>query len=148
MRYRNNLGYIALGGALMLVGMLAANLTPLTAQKTTGKRITCTELNVIDSEGYIKVRLTDSGVYAFGIPVYVSGKNASGVEMRGGSIIVSGKRGKGRIEMQAYKDGGRLSVFGTKRYGGIPLAVMSVDGDGNGAVNTWDEKGNRLATLK
>ena len=33
MKYREKLGYMALGGLLMLVGMLAANLTPLTAQR-------------------------------------------------------------------------------------------------------------------
>ena len=33
MKYREKLGYIALGGLLMLVGMLAASLTPLTAQR-------------------------------------------------------------------------------------------------------------------
>ena len=49
--------------------------------------------------------------------------------------------------MQADKDGGRISVFGTNNYNS-PGAVISVDKDGAGTVNTWDEKGNRLATLK
>ena len=35
MKYTEKLGYIALGGFLMLVGMLASNLTLLTAQRET-----------------------------------------------------------------------------------------------------------------
>ena len=51
MKYREKLGYMALGGLLMLVGMLAANLTPLTAQRDSFGEITCTGLRVVDSEG-------------------------------------------------------------------------------------------------
>ena len=50
MKYREKRGYMALGGLLMLVGMLAANLTPLTAQRDSFGEITCTGLKVVDSE--------------------------------------------------------------------------------------------------
>ena len=55
MKYRENLGYVALGGFLMLIGMLAAgSLSPLGAKKeaedmNVGK-LTCSSLKVVDGE--------------------------------------------------------------------------------------------------
>ena len=60
MKYREKLGYIALGGLLMLVGMLAASLTPLTAQRESVGEITCTGLRVVNSEGREKVWLNSN----------------------------------------------------------------------------------------
>ena len=48
MRYREKVGYIALGGLLMLVGMLATNLTPVGARLDNFGIITCEELRVVD----------------------------------------------------------------------------------------------------
>ena len=60
MRYREKVGYIALGGLLMLVGMLAANLTPVGARLDNFGIITCEELRVVDSEGQKMVVLGHS----------------------------------------------------------------------------------------
>ena len=55
MKYREKLGYIALGGFLMLVGMLAAGLTsPIgafnNAPDAVFRTITCEKVRVLDSE--------------------------------------------------------------------------------------------------
>ena len=55
MKYRERLGYIALGGFLMLVGMLAGAFSPLgshdeKADLNVGE-ITCTGLSVVDEDG-------------------------------------------------------------------------------------------------
>ena len=55
-KYREKLGYIALGGVLMLIGMLAAGLfSPLGAQNEVRDAefgtIICRELNVVEANG-------------------------------------------------------------------------------------------------
>ena len=71
MKYREKLGYMALGGLLMLVGMLAANLTPLTAQRDTFGEITCTGLKVVNSHGRAKVWLNSNSI---GGNIYIYGE--------------------------------------------------------------------------
>ena len=129
-KYREKLGYSALGGLLMLVGMLAANLTPLTAQRDSFGEITCTGLKVVDSEGNQRVRLTgypDGGIVAAcdsngnlrtslvgfeeGGKIFVMGHGGEervtiGVDENGGQIVVHHKDGKSRVAMWSAKDGG------------------------------------------
>ena len=169
MKYREKLGYMALGGLLMLVGMLAANLTPLTAQRDTFGEITCTGLKVVDSEGNQRVRLTgypDGGIVAAcdsngnlrtslvgfeeGGKIFVMGHGGEervtiGVDENGGQIVVHHKDGKSRVAMWSAKDGGQLVVYGKDDK---PRADMGVNKHGKGEISTWGKKGNRLATLK
>ena len=51
MNFRQKLAYTALGGGLMLIGMLLTTITPLTAQKDVFGDITCSSLTVVDKEG-------------------------------------------------------------------------------------------------
>ena len=51
MNFRQKLVYTALGGGLMLIGMLLTTITPLTAQKDVFGDITCSSLTVVDKEG-------------------------------------------------------------------------------------------------
>ena len=169
MKYREKLGYSALGGLLMLVGMLAANLTPLTAQRDSFGEITCTGLKVVDSEGNQRVRLTgypDGGIVAAcdsngnlrtslvgfeeGGKIFVMGHGGEervtiGVDENGGQIVVHHKDGKSRVAMWSAKDGGQLVVYGND---GKPRGDIGVNEYGKGEISTWDRKGNRLATLK
>ena len=48
MNFRQKLAYTALGGGLMLVGMLFSSISPLTAQKDVFGEITCSNLTVVD----------------------------------------------------------------------------------------------------
>ena len=128
MKYREKLGYIALGGFLMLVGMLAAGLTSPSgafnnAPDAVFGTITCREIKVVDAEGEL------------------------GAEMRGdeygkgGVVRVYSKDGKTGASMRIYEHGGAVSVFG-----GISGASMGVNEYGNGEVTTTDKNG-KLATL-
>ena len=94
MKYREKLGYIALGGFLMLVGMLAAGLTSPSgafnnAPDAVFGTITCREIKVVDAEGEL------------------------GAEMRGdeygkgGVVRVYSKDGKTGASMVVDEHGGR-----------------------------------------
>ncbi len=136
MKYGERLGYIAVGGLLMLVGMLAANLTPLTAQRDSFGEITCTGLRVVDSEGNQRVSLMgypEGGIVAAcdsngnlrtslvgfeeGGKIVVSKKNLEecvtiGINENGGQIVIFDKDGKDRVAMWSTKDGGQFVVYG------------------------------------
>ena len=58
MNFRQKLIYTALGGGLMLVGMLLTTITPLTAQKDVFGDITCSSLTVVDTDGIERIRLS------------------------------------------------------------------------------------------
>ena len=169
MKFSEKLGYVALGGLLMLAGMLAANLTPLTAQRDSFGEITCTGLRVVDSEGKQRVGLMASpegGLVAAcdtngnprtmlvgfkgGGKIFVMGHGREehvtiGVDENGGQIVVHHKDGKSRVAMWSAKDGGQLVVYGKD---GKPRGDIGVNAYGNGEISTWDRKGNQLATLK
>ena len=125
MKYREKLGYIALGGFLMLVGMLAAGvMLPLGAQSARvdmdfGK-ITCTKLAVVDADGKEGVSLSNS--------------------RRGGEIFVRGKHSY--VWVANNEHGGHVGVLG-KDGSGVQLSndehggVVEVHSRGTGA---WDTK--------
>ena len=126
MKYTEKLGYIALGGFLMLVGMLASNLTLLTAQRETFGEITCTGLKVVDSNRMPTVVLS--------------------TDLRGGSVRVSSKDAKSlvgrRSAVMSISDrGGLVSVFGK----GESQANMRITRFG-GLVSVWS-KGNPRASV-
>ena len=100
MKLRNKLSYIALGGLLMLIGMLASSvfMPNLFAQRDKFGLIECTELRVLGKDGlpFPKVAL---GVDEHGSGlVSVYGKDATpkvalgvGDEHGSGSVVVTGK---------------------------------------------------------
>ena len=108
MKYREKLGYIALGGFLMLVGMLAAGLSsPIEAVNNPPDAvfgtITCDEVRVRGADGYASVVINS--------------------EEDGGSVGVYGE--KGVAIMTIDKTGGRINVAGHKGD-----ARMSIGGHG------------------
>lgn len=114
MKYREKLGYIALGGFLMLVGMLAAGLfTPLRAQNDLRDAefgtITCREIKVVDADGKIGASMgisEDGGI----VSVIGNGGIASmGVNELGGIVLLFNKDFDGAL-MCADKDGGRVEL--------------------------------------
>ncbi len=139
MKCREKLGYIALGGILMLVGMMTANLTPLTAQKDTFGKITCTGLNVVNPDGTTAVELS---IAKHGGTVAVRGKDgkiaaAMTIEEYGGTVVVSGKDRKSTAGMNINEDGGNVAVSGKQ---GKSTAGMGIT-FGGGAVFVQDRYG-------
>ena len=139
MKYREKLGYIVLGGVLMLVGMLAVNLTPLTAQKDTFGRITCTGLKVVNPDRTTAVELS---IADHGGTVVVRGKDgkiaaAMTIEEYGGTVVVRGKDRKSTAGMNINEDGGNVAVAGKhgKSTAGMGIAF------GGGAVFVQDRYG-------
>ena len=136
MKYREKLGYIALGGFLMLVGMLTAGLfAPLGAQNevrdTEFGTITCRHIDVVDEEGNLRVMLGTIGTKGL---VSVLGKDFRVVaEMNshehGGAVIVRGKGG-GQAEMSGTERGGWIAVSGKEEsvqgQASVPHAVMTL----------------------
>ena len=141
MKYREKLGYIALGGLLMLVGMLAASLTPLETQSEENSNfgeITCTGLKVVDAQGRVRVWLSPGSF--MGGNVFVYGAREDGefvgaglaVGTYGGLISVYG-RAAGCASMGIDEHGGRVFVF--EESGGAPRAAMTINKYGHGAVS-------------
>ena len=101
MQYREKLGYIALGGFLMLVGMLAAGLlSPIGAHIYDSPdaefgKITCREIEVVDSEGYpLAIIGTESGFGGFGY-ISVMGYAANIQALNEGGFCEDGGRYRG-----------------------------------------------------
>ena len=150
MKYREKLGYIALGGALMLVGILAVGLySPLGAQSKIQMdghfgTIFCTHLKVIDTGGKAMV---DLGVDEDGGFVTVRGKDGGGsvgmtIDEDGGLVVVGGKDGVKAAQMAILGNGGSVSVHGKGNTDA--RAAMGVNEYGTGMINTWDKNGYRL----
>lgn len=136
------------------------------------EKVTCRELEVVDSEGNRRVVLSEGvseeGLWGGSVIVYgkdatprarmisaeeggvvgAAGKNRnSGVSMvasEGGGIIMLGDADGVRVGMYCAARGGRVVVEGND---GKNRAIMGVDKHGNGVVRTWGKDGNRLATL-
>ena len=154
----------------MLVGMLAANLTPLTARRDSFGEITCTGLRVVDSEGNQRVSLKgypDGGIVAAcdskgnmrtslvgfeqGGKIFVLGQGRQehvtiGVDGNGGQIVVHHKDGKSRVAMWSAKDGGQLVVYGKD---GKPRGDIGVNAYGQRRNKHLGQRmASRLAILK
>ena len=91
MIFRQKLLYTALGGVLMLVGMLFSSISPLTAQKDVFGDIRCSSLSVVDKDGKDVVQLD--------------------VSEHGGSVSVWGKEGLGLVSLLVNEDGGHVTVI-------------------------------------
>ena len=157
-KYREKLGYIALGGILMLVGMLAARVvSPLGAQTEVRdavfESVTCRRIWVIDEDAKLVVGISGGlgggEITSRGIAVH--GKKGQGgavmtVDEHGGVINVHGEDGSAGVEMRTSEYGGHVGVLGKRDTN--PRVAINVNEFGHGAVGTWDKNGYRLATLR
>ena len=104
MKYREKLGYIALGGFLMLVGMLTAELfSPLGAKNQPDgyfRNVTCTQLTVVAPD-LDETNLDDQ---IAGVVI--------GVDEPGGYVHVKGIDSGFRVALSAKDAGGSVIVFG------------------------------------
>lgn len=125
MKYREKLGYIALGGLLMLVGMIAANLTPLSAHLQADKfgLIQCTELQVVNSEGRMKAVVGYTG--AGGVIDLYGGKENIGDHIKLGindGIVTSSTSSSLWLNSK-----GSSVRIGADRYGKASVSLHSED---------------------
>ncbi len=111
--------------------------------------------------------VAELSVGEYGGTVWLEGNNGEPSAVirstdHGGEVVVSNLSGHTRVVMYAYDDRGFVDVKGLwptvfarleeTKYGGCVSvfsqgerrAVMSVDENGNGVVNTWDKNGNPL----
>ena len=138
--------YAVIGGVVgAVLTMAVCSVMPVGAQNgdTTFGVITCTGLKVVDAEGNPSVTLMD--VLDDGM-VVVNGK-------AGGGVILHVNDHGGRVDVFSKaidNDYGRGDDFSTQidRLHNAIRASMGVNEYGNGAVDTWDKNGYRLATLK
>ena len=146
MNLRQKLLYTGLGGAIMLIGILSANLIPsLTAQKYTFGEITCTGLKVANPEGDVTLEL---GFNELGgrIEVRETTYNSTCVTIkvvpRGGSVAVFGaNNGDGTAFMFIDEHGGHVNVLGQAGTELTGYASMNTDKHGgvfsaSGAANS------------
>ena len=145
MKYREKLGYIALGGVLMLIGMLATGLiSPIRAVNNAPDAmfgtITCEEVRVLGSDGHARV-VINSEEDGGSIGVYgEKGVAIMTIDKTGGRINVAGPRGDARMSIGG--SGGFVAVNDknpTKDRG----ALMGVDKD-DGFVMVNGSKGVRF----
>ena len=151
MRLRNKLSYIALGGLLMLIGMLASSvfMPSLFAQRDKFGDIECTSLTVVDGGDVIILGKDGKlgavlSVNEHGGIVSISGKDGKsgawlGVYEHGGDLAAYDRFGKIRAQLGVTEHGGIVTVFGK----GEGKAGMGINEYGNGAVSTWDKNGYR-----
>ena len=93
------MSYMAFGGVLVFLGMLAALMSPLTAERDKFREIECTRLTVVDADGKTRVIISSSGEHGGSIGVYSKayltdlGAVALSITEHGGRVIVSGNKG-------------------------------------------------------
>ena len=107
MNHKQKLGYMALGAGILALGIIIGQVvTPDIEAQSNGvfDKITCREIQVVDKDGLVGVRL--------------------GSNEHGGGVVVASKEGKSRVTMSTTAPGGRVDVFNNQ---GTPAAIMSVD---------------------
>ena len=119
MELRNKLSNIALGGLLMLIGMLASSaLAPdLFPKKDKFDEIECRSLNVVDAEGNVIVRLA--------------------CESDSGTISIIGNDGLTKAVISATEHGGAVVVLGNAEE---LKASMGINKFGRGVVKAWNDR--------
>ena len=124
--YKQKLAYIALGGVLMLMGMIASSvlMPSLFAQRDNFEHIQCNSLRIVDNEGAPKVWI---------------GGALGRVSLDSGTIIVNGKDSAG-VQIGCDTNGnGIVEIFGK----GNGKATIGINEFGNGSMSTYDKNGNQ-----
>jgi hypothetical protein len=172
MNFREKLCYIALGGALMLVGMLSTHLISpnVTAQQDVLGEIKVTKLTVVnkdgnpvvdlgtheDGNGYVLVtgaviatnKANDGASMLIGGAVVIQNHNNTPVasmgtnEHGGGYVTIYDDNGKSAASMGMTEDGGQVRV--TDKMGGVVLLETDEHG---GAVAIYDHNQNPAILL-
>ena len=132
MKLRNKLSYIALGGLLMLIGMLASNvfMPSLFAKPEYIHEIFCDRLTVVDGgnltlEGGGSIMLRDGG------GIFVLGEKELPVPTRRAALGVD-EHGNGVV-----------GVFD----GILPKVLLTVGEDGSGNVRVWGVDGQQKVLI-
>ena len=149
MNTKQKLGYMVVGGALVVVGMAVAVLlvSPVTAQNDKFDTIQCSRLVVVDADGVVGIVLSMGG---YGGRVDVLGKDdiskvVLDITEQGGTIALRDKDGKLGVSLFNGEYGGRVHVYGKQSNG---AALMHIKEYGGGEVSTWDKNGYKKNRLK
>ena len=147
MNTKERLGYMAIGGILVLVGLCLASVLPLGAQSEDEKfgEITCTRLTVLSPDGNPAVLMHadgEAGAINVWAPDGKSGVRLDIDDEKGGNVYVYGK-GESSVMLGITGNGGFVSVDGQD---GKSAATLSIEEYG-GQVSVRDEDGKRLGAL-
>lgn len=159
METKQKLAYIALGGALVIIGQLLPNIlvSRVVAQgKATSVEfdtVTCRSLKVVDKTGKVRAQLevikrpsvapVDDVIQVFnqsGVSVY-----RAGVASNGGNIIVYGNDNEALAGMSIGISGGMVAIANDK---GLLVAMMSTSIDNDGKVSVYGNDGKERATME
>lgn len=147
MKLRNKLSYIALGGLLMLIGMLASSMfmPNLFAQRDKFGEIECASLKIIGKDGSPKMWFTTGIAGGGSIMIFNTDTDEKRRDFMNigfneyGGVFAIRKDGKSVAVLSADKHGGRVDVRGR----GKGKVIMAITDYGDGTVHTWDKNGNR-----
>ena len=148
MNTRQKLSYIAVGAALMLIGMLASSIfmPNLVAQRDKFGVIECTELRVVNNNEEIVVSLS-AGEHGGDVGIYGSldgrvsspGKILLEVREDGGNVHVGGDDWEfGAVSLGTDEHGGRVEVYSNAGDDGLARAVLGFKKQG-GALS-WEKE--------
>ena len=169
---RREIWYAVVGGFVGAAMVMAVgSFAPLGAQiRSDGvfSKITCAELELVQPNGKVAVRLSQSGVYLHdsvghvrasmtvsedsamlgvtnkaGNPTVII-NSGEGILQQGGDsghVFVFGEGMSERVRLSADKYGGRVRVTGTDEKSRAAIAVSE---RGNGVLALWDTNGYRL----
>ncbi len=161
MNFQRNLIYIALGAAIMFLGMSNTR-----RPNATFDTVKCKQLRIVDEEGNARVIITTDDKGGI-IGVYDKDRETSTHQVglligeHGGAIAVTGKNGainlltseKGgvftiddrddstKVTLYSYEDSGGISV------GGKDKGDIGVSLHGRGTIHTYDKDGNVTGSL-
>ena len=135
---KQKLAYIALGGVLMLIGMIVSScvLMPSVAQRQREKfgDIECTSLTVVDEDRKAMTVimpefnvLTEKG----------NGTIWTTFREHGGEISITDVDQRTQLRLGINEHGGYVYVEGKSK----GSAIMGIAKDGNGAMSTYDKNG-------
>ena len=159
MNFQRNLIYIALGAAIMFLGMSSTR-----RPDATFDRVECRKLVVVDEASNSRVIVStneNGGIIAIydvddqistqqvgllidkhGGAILVNGNNGTInllTDEQGGIVAIGDKADRTKVVLQTYEDGGNISVGG-KDAGKVSLR-------GRGTIHTYDKDGNVTGSL-
>lgn len=159
MKFTHKLSYIALGGLLMLIGMIASSvfMPNLIAQKNQFGEIECTKLTITSQKDGGERVVLATGTDDAGL-IRIFDKNSiprisMDQNVIGGGVRVFGKDGSRRVTMTAEsfygaRDGGRIDIYGSGKglAGGIGLSADELGGNIN--LSGYSGIANRAINLR